>query len=182
MTVLIIHGIGGYAGIHWQKWLYDKLIKGGYDVLMSDFPNPERPNRKEWLQIVKEEIRNIKPQELIIVGHSLGVTTALDLLEQVSGKAKGLISVSGFAEDYGAKMNSYFLREKHVDFAKIRKHIENSFVVFGDNDPYVPQKKLQIIADQLRVTSKIIPNGGHLNTDAGFTTFPYLLEVIKKIK
>lgn len=182
MTILIIHGIGGHAGIHWQQWLHDELIKNGYAVLMPNLPNSDHPDRKEWLQIIKDEIKDIDPQELIIVGHSLGATTALDLLEEINGKVKGLISVSGFAEDYGVQMNSYFLSEKHIDFSKVKEHVENSFVIFGDNDPYVPQNELQSVADQLGVVPKIIPNGGHLNADAGFTTFPYLLEIIEKLK
>ena len=79
-------------------------------------------------------------------------------------------------------MNSYFLSEKHIDFSRVKKHVENSFVIFGDNDPYVPQKELRMVADQLGVAPKIIKDGGHLNTDTGFTTFPYLLEIIKKLK
>lgn len=179
MTVLIIHGISGYAGIHWQQWLRDELIRNDYAVLMPNLPNSDHPNRKEWLRIIKDQIKGLNLRELIIIGHSLGATTAFDLLEEIDGKVKGLISVSGFAEDYGAQMNSYFLSEKHIDFSKVKEHVENSFVIFGENDPYVPQKELQMVADKLGIAPKIIPSGGHLNTDAGFTTFPFLLEIIK---
>src|SRR3989338_9693197 len=117
MRVLIIHGIGGHAGIHWQKWLHDELIKSGFNVLMPNLPNSDHPDRKEWLKIIKVKVKGIDPQELIIVGHSLGVTTALDLLGGIDRKIIGLISVSGFAEDYGAEMNSYFLIHHAATFA-----------------------------------------------------------------
>ena len=91
MTVLIIHGIGGHAGIHWQKWLHDELIKSGFNVLMPNLPNSDHPDRKEWLKIIKVKVKGIDPQELIIVGHSLGVTTALDLLGGIDRKIIGLI-------------------------------------------------------------------------------------------
>jgi uncharacterized protein len=182
MTVLIIHGIGGHAGIHWQQWLHDKLIENGYSVIMPNLPNPDKPSRKKWLRTIKDQTKGVNLQELIVVGHSLGVTTALDFLEEVEGKARGLISVSGFAEDYGANLNGYFLREKHIDFSKVSEHVANSSVIFGDNDPYVTREALLLVANELKVAPKIIQNGGHLNTDTGFTTFPYLLEIIKKLK
>ncbi|MDO8559007.1 MAG: alpha/beta fold hydrolase [bacterium] len=180
MTILILHGIGGYAGIHWQKWLYGNLIKDGYKVIMPDLPKPDRPNRKDWLRAVQEIIKSVDSSDLIIVAHSLGVATALDLTEQLPVKA--LISVSGFASDYGAELNDYFLKEKIIDFKKVNKSLKQVFVIYGDNDPYVPQEVLKSLADSLNVKPEIIVNGGHLNTDSGYTVFPRLLEIIKLIK
>lgn len=180
-TVLIIHGIEGYSGIHWQQWLYDQLIKREYKVIMPDMPKAAHPDREEWLRTVKDLTKNVDFSELILVGHSLGVPTALDLIKSENKKIKALISVSGFAEDYGAELNSYFLKEKELNFEKIRKSLEKAFVVYGNNDPYVPQKILQSLADELKVKPLVIKNGGHLNTDAGYKDFPELLEIIEKL-
>jgi len=182
MTVLIIHGIGGHAGIHWQQWLYNRLTEKGYTCLMPNLPNANHPDRTLWLQEIKNQLNEVDLGELIIVGHSLGVTTALDFLEQTTGKIKALISISGFAEDYGAELNSYFLKRKKIDFEKLKMHLGKSYVVYGDNDPYVPQKILLQLTKSLNVKPEIIAKGGHLNTEAGYTTFPYLLEIIEKIK
>lgn len=182
MTVLILHGIGGYAGIHWQQWLHDELVKKGYDVLMPELPNSEKPDRGEWLETVKKLVSKIDLFELIIVGHSLGVVTALDFIEQSKKPIKVLISVSGFAKDLGAEINSYFMKVKEIDFEKVKKNLEKSYVLYGDNDPYVPQKELKLLADNLGAEPIIFPNGGHLNTDAGYTKFPKLLEIVENIK
>lgn len=181
MTVLILHGIQGYAGIHWQQWLHDELIKTSDTVLMPNLPDSDHPDRKEWLKTVEKTISGVDLSKLVIVGHSLGVTTVLDLIEKLETPIAALISVSGFAEDYGAKLNSYFLKEKSIDFSKVKKNLRQTFVVYGDNDPYVPQEILKSLAENLGIKPKIIPNGGHLNTNAGYTAFPYLLEIIKKI-
>jgi hypothetical protein len=177
MTILILHGIGGYAGIHWQQWLHDELVKMGNVVIMPTLPDANRPDRKTWLKTVEGIIENVNPADLIIVAHSLGVVTALDLIEE--NPVKDLISVSGFVSDYGAEMNDYFLKEKNIDFDKVNKNLEKAFVIFGDNDPYVPQDALRPVAESLKVKPEIIPNGGHLNTEAGYKTFPRLLEIIK---
>lgn len=181
MTVLIIHGIGGYAGIHWQKWLHDELIKKGYEVLMPEMPTPDHPNRKEWLETIKQLVLKIDLSELIIVGHSLGVVSALDFVEQSKKPIKALVSVSGFSNDYKAELNSYFLRERKIDFEKVNKNLKKSFVLYGDNDPYVPQKELRRLANNLNVGPIVFTGGGHLNTNSGFTKFSELLEIVENI-
>lgn len=177
-TALIIHGICGHAGIHWQGWLHDELVKKGYKVLMPDLPNSDRPDRGEWLREIKKLVSELDFSELTIIGHSLGVTTALDLIEQSSKKVKMLISVSGFAKDYGAELNSYFLKEKEVDLEKVKELVGRVYIIQSDNDPYVPQEILKHLADGLGVKPIVIKNGGHFNADSGYTKFPLLLELL----
>jgi predicted alpha/beta hydrolase family esterase len=182
MTFLIIHGIGGYAGIHWQQWLSNNLTKNGHTVIMPTLPNSEHPIREVWLEEIKKSVKDTQLSELIIVGHSLGVTNALDFLEQVSQPIKAFVSVSGFATDYGAELNSYFLKLKDIDFNKVRHAISQAYVLYGDNDPYVTQQALAEVAVELGVDPTIINKGGHLNTEAGFAEFPKLLEILETIQ
>jgi predicted alpha/beta hydrolase family esterase len=178
-TVLIIHGISGHAGIHWQQWLHDELEEQGHKVLMPDMPEPDHPDRKTWLEEIKQTLNEVNLGQLSIVGHSLGATTALDFIEQSSSPVNRLLSVAGFAKDYGAELNSYFLNEKSIDFKSVRDKLRWTAVVYGDNDPYVPQTALKYMADSLGVQPVIVPNGGHLNSEAGFTKFPQLLEMLR---
>lgn len=178
-TILIIHGIGGYAGIHWQRWLHDELEKQGYQVLMPDLPNADHPDRKTWLKEIRTLLAGVDLGQLVIVGHSLGVTTALDFIEQADSQIDGLVSVAGFATDYGAELNSYFLSQKSINFQKAKTNLRWVQAIYGDNDPYVPQEALRCVADSLGVQPIVIPNGGHLNTQAGFTKFPSLVELLK---
>lgn len=177
-TVLMLHGIGGYAGIHWQKWLYEELEKRNYQVLMPNLPEADHPDRNEWLRVARDSVKDIDFSELVIVGHSLGVTTALDLVLSGNKKIKGLISVSGFHRDYGAGLNSYFLKEKEIDLVKIMELVESIVIFYGDDDPYVPQDVLKELAYGLGVEPIVINKGGHLNSDSGFVTFPEILENI----
>lgn len=176
-----MHGIEGCAGIHWQQWLYDQLVQKGYQVIMPSLPKAEHPNRAEWLKTVKEVTSKVDLADLVLIGHSLGVTTALDFIEQVDFPIRALISVSGFAEDYGAQLNSYFLQEREVDFLKVNKNFKQAFVLYGDDDPYVPRWVLKSVADNLGVKPRIFPGGGHLNTDSGYTTFPELIKIVDRI-
>ena len=99
MVVLILHGIQGYAGIHWQQWLHDELIKAGHAVLMPNLPNSDHPDRTQWFETAQKAIYDVDLSKLVIVGHSLGVTTALDLIEKLDEPITALISMAGFGED-----------------------------------------------------------------------------------
>ena len=181
MTILILHGIEGYAGNHWQQWLHDKLVAKNHIVIMPSLPKADHPNRSTLLKKINKVVGSSKLAELVIVGHSLGVPASLDFIEQADKPIKALISVSGFSEDYGAEMNSYFLEKRTIDFKKVNKKLSKAFVVFGDDDPYVPQSQLKLLAKKLKVKPKIIKKGGHLNTDSGYTTFPWLFEIIENL-
>ena len=180
-NALILHGIEGHAGIHWQKWLCDELVKRRYEVAMPDLPNSNRPDRKKWLRVAKSLTRDVDFSELVIIGHSLGVVTALDLVESVGKKIKALASVSGFVKDYGVELNSYFLKERNVDLNKVRNFVKKAFVIYGDNDPYVPQEILKHLADGLKVKPVVIKKGGHINTNSGYIKLPIILEMLEGI-
>jgi predicted alpha/beta hydrolase family esterase len=177
MNYLIIHGIQGRAGKHWQQWLHDQLSSKQHNVIMETYPNPDHPDRSQWLATAQASISNIPPEDLIIVTHSLGAVTALDLIEDMTSNIRGLVTVAGFYRDYGAELNSYFLINHLVNIATVKnKLIKKSVVIFGDDDPYVPQIELHALAKGLETEPIIIPQGGHLNTDSGFVEFPILLE------
>jgi len=180
MNVLILHGILGKAGENWSQWLCDELESKNYNVIMPNLPEADHPDRTTWLQVVSDLMGRLG-DETIIVAHSLGVATALDYLESKTGKIKGLVSVSGFGDDYGMELNSYFMREKAIDYSKVNDSVTNKYVFYGDDDPYVPQDSLKLLADELRVTPTIVEKGGHLNEAAGFNKFPQLLDSVTEI-
>ena len=180
-NALILHGIEGYAGIHWQQWLHNELVVKGYKVFMPNLPDSKRPVRRSWLSTARSVIGEIEFSELVIVGHSLGVVTALDLVEAVSKQIGILVSVSGFGRDYGAELNSYFLKEREINFEKVKSLVGKVHVIYGDNDPYVPQEVLGELAVKLGIQPNIIPGGGHLNSDSGYARFPLLLELLEEV-
>jgi predicted alpha/beta hydrolase family esterase len=180
--ILILHGIGGHAGIHWGQWLHDELEKQGFQVTMPSLSNSKHPDRQQWLAEIKQSASELDTDKLIIVGHSLGVTSALDFIEQSSTSVRGLVSVSGFAIDYGAELNSYFLKEKSIDFQKANTVLGKAVVFYGDDDPYVTQEALKQLSDALDVKPVVINGGGHLNTERGYTTFPQLLDAVLQME
>lgn len=182
VTVLILHGVTGHAGINWQQWLHDELRNLDYNVIMPDLPNSVHPDRSEWLETIKNLLKTVDYSQLIIVGHSLGVVAALDFIEQAEAKVNTLISVAGFGENYGSEHNDFYMKEKEIDFDKVEKNLNKSIVIYSDNDPWVPQKNLKLLATNLDVEPIIIPKGGHFNSETDYKdNFPLLLQTILEI-
>jgi predicted alpha/beta hydrolase family esterase len=50
----------------------------------------------------------------------------------------------------------------------------------GTDDPYVPLKNVQMMSEKLEVEIDMIENGGHLNSESGYTEFEYLYRKIQK--
>ena len=115
------------------------------------------------------------------MGHSLGVPSALDYIEQSEQSITALISVSGFYRSYGFEPNQYFMEEKNIDINKASKKIGTSYVICSDNDPYVTQKELLGLANALDVNPIIITEGGHINQTAGFNKLPEVMNIINSI-
>lgn len=182
MTFLIVHGINGYAGIDWQKWLHDQLVELGHTVVMPNMPDASHPNRTTWFTILQQKIVPIPKHELSIIGHSLGVASCLDLIERLTQPIKAFVSVSGFYQDYGLENNSYFMKGKNIDFQKVNLNVEQKYVIYGSDDSYAPRSALQAIADQFQVDPIVIRGGGHLNASSGYTKFPQLLDIVKNIR
>lgn len=181
-TVLIVHGIGGHAGIHWQQWLHDELKKINFRVIMPNLSDPDRPDRQTWINELRKALYGTDLSNLIIVGHSLGVPAAMDVIEELNQPTKALVSVSGFYRPLGAELNDYYMKERQIDIEVVRNLASEKAVFYGDDDPYVPQAQLLAVAEGLKVDPIIISKGGHINTDTGFVELPQALEYIQNIE
>ena len=62
------------------------------------------------------------------------------------------------------------------NFNKIKNQITQSYVVFGDDDPYVPASEPPLFAEKLGAKTVIVPGGRHCGSN--FTEFPLILELI----
>ncbi|MBI3273735.1 MAG: alpha/beta hydrolase [Candidatus Colwellbacteria bacterium] len=73
------------------------------------------------------------------------------------------------------------LSGREVDFGKIRDHLAKSVAIFSDNDQYVSLDNADDFRDKLGSKIIIMHNKGHLNTKAGVTELPVVLEELLKM-
>jgi predicted alpha/beta hydrolase family esterase len=180
MPIFIFHGVGGSPQENWFPWLTRELEKLKQEVIVPQFPTPEGQTLDNWLKTLERYNDKLTP-DTILVGHSLGVPFALNIIERHPVKAAFLVAgftgIAGNIFDEGMKT----FAQRDFDWRKIRKNCPRFFVFHSDNDPYIALDKAEELARNLGVEVIMIPGGGHLNRGAGFTEFPLLLETIKAV-
>jgi len=179
MRVLILHGWGADSTSNWFPWLKSTLEKNGFVAYCPDLPNSEMPELEEWLKAAS--IARPFDSTLSVVGHSLGATAILRLLESLGEKEKigTAVLVSGFARDLGIAEIGSFLK-KPFNWEKIRKKAEKFFVLHSDNDPTVPVYFGREVADNLGGEFILEHGCEHLNAGIGNFTYPRIVELLRE--
>jgi len=178
-TAFIIHGAYGNSRENWFPWMKRELRKKGYEVIAPDFPTPENQTLENWMKIFGKYKGKIN-EETIVIGHSVGVTFLLSVIEKLDLKISGAYFVAGFASQLGGKfdeLNRTFV-EKRFDWQKIRKNCGKFAIFASDDDPYVPMEKADELAGKLGAKVIAVKGAGHFNEKAGYTKFELLLEKI----
>lgn len=181
-TVFVFHGIGGSPQENWFPWFSEQLKNARQRVIVPQFPNADRPELNGWLDAFKS-YENSLNEDAILIGHSLGGAFALRLLEHLERPVRATFLVASvwgmMGNDYDPLMTSF--TEAPYDWKTIRKNGGSMTVFHGECDPYIALEKSQTLAAHLHAELTIIPEGKHLNTSAGFTTFRQLLENVYTI-
>ncbi|MBI1812398.1 serine hydrolase family protein [Candidatus Peregrinibacteria bacterium] len=179
MTVFLFHGIEGHPGENWFPWLKNELEGERREVIVPAFPNPHEPKLAEWLGAFAL-YENRLDGESILIGHSLGASFALHLLEHMKNPVCATFLISPVSLPTGNAFESRMktFTETPYEWNMIRKNAGTVIIVHGDNDPYLRLTQAQELAETLKTALTVIRGGGHLNATAGFMTFPLLLEKI----
>ncbi|MFA6888235.1 MAG: alpha/beta hydrolase [Candidatus Woesearchaeota archaeon] len=171
-TVFIIHGCNNSPKDNWFLWLKLKLENKGYTVFVPQFPIYHNQKPEQWMRTLKTYEKHITPDS-IFIGHSLGATFLLHILEKYHIHTAYIIA--GFASRLDNEFDEPTKAFIHpFDWKIIRKKCKKIYVIHADNDPYVPLKKAEELAKKLGVTICLIKNGGHCCEKK----FPGLLKMI----
>jgi hypothetical protein len=183
-NVFIFHGTEGYPEENWFPWLKEKLKEKGCKVFVPQFPSPPVIPSKisEWFEVLKDYEQDIN-ENTILIGHSLGGVFALRLLEQLKHPVRAVFLVG---TPIGVKPIANYDRDNSFsgfdfDWEKIKSNSKSFTVFHSDNDPYVSLGNGEQLAKELGVELTFIPNAGHFNKEAGYTSFADLLEKVRKI-
>lgn len=202
MKYLIMHGSYGSPEENWFRWLEKELKQLGHEVILEQFPvdswdeiekiGADKIGSYEAIEtltsweeyFVNHILPQIKDQEIGFVGHSIAPVFMLHMLNKYDIKLKKAIYVAPCFNipDAPAVWQFYPVNKTFYsydfDFEKIKSQIGKSYVVYGDNDPYVPATEPPLFAQKLGAEICVVPGGGHCG--GIFKEFPLLLEIIKK--
>lgn len=200
MTTLLMHGSYSAPSHGWFRWLESELIMLGRDVIIEKFPGEDwqavtkaaeqdpagyRPAQslESWEAFFVESVLpRIQGDEIDIVLHSLAPVFMLHMFEKYEFLVRTAVFVSPFF-DLGKTVwqfdlvNGTFYRSE-FDFARIRSRIGASFVLYGDNDPFVKPEQPRSFARELGSSVIAVHGGGHCMDDK-FKTFPLVLDLLK---
>lgn len=183
--IFLIHGWEGYPKEGWRPWLENKMKKKGHKVFIPAMPDTVNPTKDKWVKHLSKIVGN-PSEDCYFVGHSLGCITILRYLESLSkGQAVGgVIFVAGFAndlehEDYKGELSSFF--PKPVDWKKVKSVCKQFEVIHSDDDPWVPIKFGEELADNLDAKFIKVHGMKHFSGDDGIMEAPVVLTNLLKI-
>jgi predicted alpha/beta hydrolase family esterase len=183
MKFVIFHGSYGNPEGNWFMDCKNTLVSLGQDVIVPRFPvddweeitkngkeiPPSNQNLENWIKIFDPIAKSLqKKEKLCFVGHSLGPLFILHIVSKFNIQLDSAIFVSPF-------LNTLH-RAWQID------HVNASFYKTdfdSDNDPYVPINKVLNFAKLLNSSLIEVRNGGHMNTEFGFTSLPLVTELCK---
>ena len=174
--------MGGNSRSCWAGWLEDELRTIGYDVINPDFPETDNPKLRDWLATVRKCVPKFNAADSwVLISHSLGGPTILNLLESFGPdeKIKAIILVAGFGRDLGIPQIQSFV-DHEFDWKKIKSKAEQFIIINSDDDPFIQFEEAERISKLLNAKLITEPGAGHINEGSGFTSYPRLLEIIKK--
>ncbi len=184
-TAIIVHGTGGYPEENWFPWLKEHLRKYGYRTIIPQFPTPKHQTPGNWFKIFNKHFNELN-RNTILIGHSLGGTFLLRILEKIPKKIAAAVLV---ATPIGVRPTKFYksdlpFTKEPFKWNKIKNSAVRFLVFHGKDDPYVSIKNGEKIAKELDTNLISLNNAGHFNAKSGCIKFPLLLKVLfpKKLR
>lgn len=184
-SYLILHGLGGSSGGHWQEWLANDLAGKGHQVLFPSLPQADAPDKVQWLDCLNELLAQVESKEkLIVVAHSLGCILWFHYAAQGrQGKVKQVILVAPPVASPDEKVLSHLFaeelkRKKTFESMKtffplpddqemLRKAAEHSLIIGSTTDPFLPGDRF-LRYSCYKVPMLLLPDMGHINVASGY--------------
>lgn len=182
---VIVHGTKSNPGANWYPWLAEKLVGQGWQVVCPQFPTPQNQTIQAYWQVWLKMV-GVVDQDSVLIGHSSGPNFILRVLESQTVPVRATFLVAPFVRENGDAEIDALNRNLWgggFDWGKIKKASRKFFVYASDNDPYVPLKNSQEVADLLGVNLTLVPGAGHfsLSTNPKYFEFPKLLKDIGSV-
>lgn len=172
---IILHGSFGSSEGNWFPWLKAKIKEKNYEVAVPQMPvGVGIQNFDSWS---KEFSKLTINENTTIIAHSIAPIFVCKYLITNKIKVKKLIFVCGFNNYLGIdpdfdSVNSPMYIDNYQD---IKEFCSDIVCYYSDNDPYVKFEVEKEFADSISNKQYVIENGGHINTETGYTEFNEIL-------
>lgn len=182
---LILHSTDSSPENDWLPWMRKQLEASSFEVFAPLLPNNKVPNRHTYEKFLRDSGWDFSKN--VIVGHSSGATTALNLLSSDWFPDASTVILAGtflnqrLTKDADwvqpGQFDNLFL--ENYDASAIKKRAKAFYFVHGSNDPYCDIDDARKLCKELGGTFIVIPNGHHLGSSSGLTELPKLSEQLR---
>lgn len=174
---LIVPGWHGSEADHWQTH-WHLTLPGAYRVEQRDWITPKL---HEWVEALDQQIRALKGNQIILVGHSLGCITVAhwariadaSVLRRIGGAL--LVAPADVERDNAAPQLRAFgpVPLDHLPFPSV--------LVGSTNDPAASAERAILFGRAWASKITMLTEAGHINVRSGHTTweagFRYLYQL-----
>ncbi|OLZ69783.1 hydrolase [Streptomyces sp. IMTB 2501] len=164
---------------HWQHWLTTRLTELGHRVSYPQLSDPDTPELEVWLaELVRhlEELNGSGPGERVVIAHSLSAVLWLHAAYRGLKQLRYADRVLLVAPPSGSFLAG---RPQVSPFAPPALDVAlpaPTHLVASDDDPYCPEGADRLYADPLGIPVDILPSAAHLDLDAGYGSWPAVLD------
>ncbi len=147
---------------HWQTLWQERLGLAASRVEQQDWMVPQR---EPWVSTLVRAIQQ-SPRPVIVIAHSIGCIAAVFAVQTARPEAL-VLAAPADAERPGAP-------EALQSFAPIPMEPlpVPTLLIASNTDPYCSLERARDFAQGWHADLEIVPDGGHLNSDAGFGPWP----------
>ena len=180
---ILVHGSFGNPFVNFIPYLRGEIEKRNFEVYTPDFPTGVGyQNYTNWSRLLKCYLdAGILNENTTIFAHSIAPVFVCKFLIENKVKVKRLVFVCGF--------NNYFVKGEEImntvnktmyldNLEDIKNYCNDIICFYTKNDPYVKYEVEKDFADLISTKQVVIDDGGHLNSESGYTEFKELLEFI----
>jgi|GEM_PF-5230899 len=178
--VVLAHAWPADSTTAWYPKFKESLEAKGIELIIPALPNPEESTAQDWIQVLKNASAN-NPSETLLIGHSIGGTALLRMLESTDKQFAGLIMVSTAGFDLGYPALKDFF-EGEFNYNKVLENTQNITTFYSPNDQVLapdPIKHANVFLTNLNAKTIILNNRGHFAPFDNCTEIPELLEEIE---
>ena len=169
---LILHGYTGSGPGHWQSWLAERLSRRGHDVRFPTLPQPDSPHLDEWLSALGRELGDRDPDRLVVLAHSLGSLLWLHHVARHRARIATRVLLVAPPGPHWSEPSVHGFSPAALDADGIRTSADETCLIGTADDPYCTEAELRDYASEAGLELVLLPDGGHLNTEAGFGPWP----------
>ena len=178
MCVLLLHGKGGSGPWHWQQWLASELPAYEVRVDIPALPGADQPALDLWLPALRRRLAAVPASaELVVAAHACGVALWLHHAATIDGRARRadrvLLVAPPDPEWPDPEVGDLVPYPRQP--RSLRRAAGVTRLVVGTGDEHITMHRVHALAEELQIELDVIPDGEHIDTEAGYGPWPSVL-------